>query len=364
VASPVGVSAPDRALFRPRNNGHSALPSIEPVDYSSDMSDGCRYGRTRFSSARTRHEGGIVSLRRSRISIAAVMSASLLAGLAVSDSGSATTPDTTLPGTGDGPVGVIAIGHSGLTAENSDPERPHQPALENSWATGTNPDVNSIYQRLIEVHPETEGHVANTARGGAHSSTLASQAETALDEVPTPELVIIQTIDGDMNSCPVDEGEVASFGDNVSKALDLIVDRSPQSRILMVTGFIRPDPAYDEQAIAAHPELEAEATGTPGECGTPFLSPGEVNMAFFDMLTTRIEAFEAEQQRRCDAVPQCSTDSDVRAPFFFTLEYETPTLDHPSVLGLAKRAELEWPVVVDVLQLDASEPVSSTNPAD
>jgi hypothetical protein len=285
-----------------------------------------------------------MSLRRSRIAIAAAMSASLLAALAVPDSSSATTPDTTSPGTGDGPVGVIAIGHSGLTAENSDPDRPHQPALENSWATGTNPDVNSIYQRLIEVHPETEGHVANTAVGGAPSVTLTGQAGMALDEVPAPELVIIQTIDGDMNTCPVDEGEVAYFGDNLSKALDLIVDRSPQSRILLVTGFIRPDPAYDEQVVAAHPELAAEATGTPGECGTPFLSPGEVNMAFFDMLTTRIEAFEAEQQRRCDAIPQCSTDAAVRAPFFFTLDYQNPDLDHMNVRGMAKMAELEWPV--------------------
>ena len=107
-----------------------------------------------------------MSLRRSRIAVVAVMSSALLAGLAVAESSSATTPDTTLPGTGDGPVGVIAIGHSGLTGENSDPARPGQPALENSWATGTNPEVNSIYLRLIEVHPETEGHVANTAVGG------------------------------------------------------------------------------------------------------------------------------------------------------------------------------------------------------
>ncbi|HKN45834.1 MAG TPA: hypothetical protein VJW23_18110, partial [Propionibacteriaceae bacterium] len=35
------------------------------------------------------------------------------------------------------PVGVIAIGHSGLTGENSDPSLPFSPALENSWATGT-----------------------------------------------------------------------------------------------------------------------------------------------------------------------------------------------------------------------------------
>ena len=157
-----------------------------------------------------------MSLRRSHIAVAAVMSASLLADLAVADSSSATTPDTTLPGTGDGPVGVIAIGHSGLTAENSDPERPHQPVLENSWATGTNPDVNSIYQRLIEVHPETEGHVANTAVGGGASSQLDWPGPLALRDVPTPELVIIQTIDNDLNSCPSTRPS-RHFGDNSPK---------------------------------------------------------------------------------------------------------------------------------------------------
>ena len=45
-----------------------------------------------------------MSLRRSRIAFAAVMSSSLLAGLAVAESSGATTPDTTLPGTAEGPV--------------------------------------------------------------------------------------------------------------------------------------------------------------------------------------------------------------------------------------------------------------------
>src|SRR4051794_10337701 len=47
----------------------------------------------------------------------------------------------------DGPSGVIAIGHSGLTGEGT--AEPERPALENSWATGTNPSVNSIYRRLL-----------------------------------------------------------------------------------------------------------------------------------------------------------------------------------------------------------------------
>ena len=61
------------------------------------------------------------------------------------------------------PVGVIAIGHSGMTGEGSDPTRPGQDARENSWATGTAPEVNSVYERLLAVRPETAGHVANLA---------------------------------------------------------------------------------------------------------------------------------------------------------------------------------------------------------
>jgi len=80
------------------------------------------------------------------------------------------------PGRFKTPGGVFAIGHSGLTGENSDPNNPGQEARENSWATGTNPEVNGIYiyRRLISVRPETDDHVANTAQGGAprrHSRT-------------------------------------------------------------------------------------------------------------------------------------------------------------------------------------------------
>jgi hypothetical protein len=196
-------------------------------------------------------------------------------------------------------------------------------------------------------------------------ASLEAQATYALQYVPTPELVIIQTIDQDLSACPLDEAALGPFGDSVTKVLEQIVEASPQSRILMITGFIRPDPAYDEQAVAAYPELEPELTGTPGECGTPFLAPGEVNTAFFDMLTVRIEAFEAEQQRRCDAVPQCRTDDGVRAPYFFKVDHHNPMLNHLNVRGLAVQAEFVWPVVVDVLGLDVStdQTVPSTEPS-
>lgn len=89
--------------------------------------------------------------------VSAVMAIGLLAASAVGVAAQSEEV-TASPSLGAGPVGVIAIGHSGLTGENTDPSLPpFSPVLENSWATGSNPEVDSIYQRLVAVRPETEG---------------------------------------------------------------------------------------------------------------------------------------------------------------------------------------------------------------
>jgi hypothetical protein len=46
------------------------------------------------------------------------------------------------------PSSIPVLGHSGATGWNSDPERRYSDATQNSWATGTNPAVNSIYLRI------------------------------------------------------------------------------------------------------------------------------------------------------------------------------------------------------------------------
>jgi hypothetical protein len=280
----------------------------------------------------------------------------------LAESSGATTPDTTLPSTGEGPVGVIAIGHSGLTGENSDPARPFQPALENSWATGTNPEVNSIYMRLVAARPENEGHVANTAEGGAPASRLAGQAESAMSTVPTPQLVIIQTIDGDLQ-CPLDEFALAAFGETLADVLDQIVTASPESQILIVGQWGRPIAAEVDEFVAAHPEVLPALTG-PGENCNGFFDPsGALVQETFDLLNASISAYEGEQQRRCGAVPQCRTDGGVRANYTQVEEEVSSDGNHLNVHGQASAAELVWPVVVEMLGLDgatASSAVSST----
>jgi hypothetical protein len=287
---------------------------------------------------------------------AATMAAIIASALAVGGCGGAdiaaagpATSSTAAAVNPANPVGVIAIGHSGLTGEGSDPSRPGQVALENSWATGTSPQVNSIYRRLVAVHPETVGHVANTAQGGAPASSLAGQAQFALETVPAPALVVVQTMDGDIRCDGTDREHVAEFGVAVADALEVVTVASPDSRILVVGQLGRPSRSFVKKLVAEDPTVKAGLTGS-GMCD--FFGPdGALNKKAFDTLTSIIEDYETEQARVCATVPNCRTDDGARAAYADRLENFSSDWNHLNVRGQAEAAEITWPAVAALLQL-------------
>lgn len=245
-------------------------------------------------------------------------------------------------------MGIVALGHSGLTGEGSDPSRPGQEAKELSWATGTAPEVNSIFQRLVAVRPEAEGQAANMARGGAQVASLLPQAQAGLKIVPHPELVIIQTIDNDIRCDGNDLNRIEAFGTALSEALDFISNASPNSQILVVSQQGRP--ATFAEAMAVDPAIWQIFVGT-GPCDL-FDSDGRINQDHISALTAIIESFEAEQTRVCEAVPQCSTDDGVLSSYVDDLtDWVVGDWNHLNVSGLARRAELVWPIVEKLLGL-------------
>jgi hypothetical protein len=251
-------------------------------------------------------------------------------------------PASGAPPTEQNPAGVVAIGHSGLTGESSDPQRPGEDALENSWATGTNPEVKSIYLRLSAVRPETQGHVTNRAMGGAVAQDLPAQARAALADVPTPALVIVQTIDGDISCDGGDDAHVPEFGEAVAETLSIVNQASPGTKILIVGQPGRPTVAGAEADAKRDPALKAEATGV-GPCDFFDLS-GKFNPSHVAELRRIIEGYEAEQARVCAAAQNCFTDEGIAATFV-----EAPNeriLGHWTVTGHAQVAALFWPAVV------------------
>ncbi len=75
------------------------------------------------------------------------------------------------------PDSIAGLGDSITRAVNSDAlgDRP-----ENSWVTGTNASVDSIYSRLLAVHPAIAGNRFNEAVSGARMTDLNSQVQNAV----------------------------------------------------------------------------------------------------------------------------------------------------------------------------------------
>jgi hypothetical protein len=241
------------------------------------------------------------------------------------------------------------LGHSALTGENSDPQSPGVPALQNSWATGTNPKVDSIYQRLAAVDPAVRGHAVNAAAGGATASALAGQATQALRIVPDPRLVIIEIIGTDIRCDGSDSKNYPVFGRQVKTALDLIVRKAPHATILLMSQPGRP--LQVSKAIIG-------TAGVPAWSGSDICSPFDSNlrldMKHITTLTGIIEGYESELAKVCATVPECHTGNgrathfQVRASYY---NYSNYDWHHFNVTGLAALARFMWPTVANILNL-------------
>ena len=70
------------------------------------------------------------------------------------------------------------IGHSGATGYDSDPVRARW--SHNSWVTGDNPLVKSLYARILARNPAVRGHKFNLAINGSNVASLLLQARKAV----------------------------------------------------------------------------------------------------------------------------------------------------------------------------------------
>jgi hypothetical protein len=244
-------------------------------------------------------------------------------------------------------VGLVALGHSGMTGFQSDPANPDTNAPANSWATGTTPAVQSIYQRMVEVLPETADHVANVARNGEKADGLVFQVDSALARVPTPRLALIQIMDNDIRCDGTDPAHLPEFRAQVRSTVQKLVTASPHITVVLVTGPGRP--ARWAAAVAKLTKTPQDLIGS-SPC-VPFSAPHKVNQTELLHLTTLIERYEAELTEACRGIPQCHTDGGAAAHIQDTIEDYGVDLQHNSVVGHAHIAAAVWPVVAQVLAL-------------
>lgn len=233
------------------------------------------------------------------------------------------------------PNSIAVLGHSGSTGEGSDPDQPGVEIRENSWVTGTNPKVRSLYARILERNPAIDGNAFNFAQGGANIDAVAAQADAALTNDPVPELILIQVMDSDM-TCPVDRSALRLFRTKLRAVVRKIEREAPFSGIFMM-GQFGSVPTYARSLTRE----ERAAQGATGPC--EFMSPrGDIVEKEVARLEKAIHAYEGVLERECERVRRCTWDEGAFGNAVDRREYTTPDLNHFSVEGHAKGAALAW----------------------
>jgi GDSL-like lipase/acylhydrolase family protein len=249
------------------------------------------------------------------------------------------------------PNSIVALGHSVIAAFDSDPAHPHIDARANSWATGTNPDVDSVYRRLLSANPTVEGHNLNLAKDGANVTDLLRQARrlASLKGTP-PDLVVIQIMDNDIHCDGTDPKNFAPFGATFARALGVIGAALPDARIFVISQIGRSSTLAD--ALGSTPASRAQFSG---------IAPCD----FFDRLGHRNDAHiryldevTAGYERQLASV--CRTDVHCRYAsmhgYVDDLADLSEDLNHFAISGQARLAALAWSSMFDFTDVEA--PVS------
>jgi hypothetical protein len=257
------------------------------------------------------------------------------------------------PAAGGYPSSIIVLGHSGATGQNSDPDRPGEEARANSWATGTNPKVDSLYLRIRAKHPAITGHAFNLAQGGATVTELVQQAHEAVALSPVPQLIVVQIMDNDI-VCPATAQEYASFLSTFASALGVLAKGAPHSRIFVVSQFGSPGTFAASLSRSERLRFALQSGIGGGPCD--FVNPeGRIVDAKVAALDKDIHGYEAELKAGCLRFKQCHYDGGAAGNIADKRSYVSSDLNHFSIAGNAKAAAVAWAAMqrVGVIPRDA-----------
>ncbi len=236
------------------------------------------------------------------------------------------------------PSSIAVLAHSNATGENSDPKRPGVEVRVNSWATGTNPAVKSVYQRILAQNPRIKGRNFNLAQGGATVDDLVLQAERAASLKPKPDLLLIQIMDNDI-VCPAAARDYSAFRSTFVSALKKLAQSAPESRFFVVSQFGSPTTYWK-----ALTQAERRSFGGTGPCD--FLDPaGRLVPKELARLERIIHRYEAQLRAGCRRFRQCRYDGGAFGRIVDKHEYVSSDLNHFSVKGHAKAAAVAWSAI-------------------
>lgn len=212
----------------------------------------------------------------------------------------------------------------------------------NSWATGTNAEVNSIYLRIRAVHPGITGNLYLDAVGGENMSDLADQFEATIEH--RVEFVIVDM--GGNDICAPEERQVtsvASFRSDFEAAMSRLLAARPSTRIAVVS-IVNVYRLWD---ILHATRAATDTWNRNGTCASMLANPTSRSRADEER---RARVLEAEIELNgalatvCARYANCEYDRGTAFEYRFAASDVGRDYFHPSLAGQAANAAVEWEV--------------------
>jgi lysophospholipase L1-like esterase len=213
-----------------------------------------------------------------------------------------------------------------------------------SWATGTDPGVDSLLTRARAQNPSIE--VEALARDGARIGTAVS----ALAEVAAVDADLIVLLLGANDACARDiEGmtPAAAYRDQLGQVLTTLSNTPAQPAILVLS---IPDMRSVWESEHDDPDAVRMWNSSPA-CRSLLGDPEATTSAANDRrerVALRVEEFNTAIVEVCGAIPRCGTDAGALHEHDFDSEEISP-IDHfhPSALGQQRIAAIAWAALVE-----------------
>jgi hypothetical protein len=296
--------------------------------------------------ARRALAGGKVARRARRLKVSAagavVLAALVVAdpvgrGFLAGDRAEPGPPSKTAP-YDEYPDSIAVIGHTTALGIGSNPADPTATVPANSWATGTNPAVNSLYQRILALHPGIKDHYVNLSDVNATIDGAPTQAFGAATREPPPDLIVMQLLDYDV-PCPADEGFITSYGSALVGALENLHEKAPNTRVFVVSQF--GSPTTQIQALTLDQRRQLGDAAADFSCVIVDRN-GQVIPKNLRLFEDAMHSYERALESACAQYELCAYDKGAFGDIVEEPEDLAADFNHLSVHGQAKAAAVAW----------------------
>ncbi len=238
------------------------------------------------------------------------------------------------------PASMASLGDSITRAFNTG-NIPFKDAPDNSWSTGINPSVNSLYSRLLVLEPAISGHDYNLAKSGSKMSDLAGQVTQANAQ----HVEYVTILLGANDACAGAEAAMTSvqtFHDQFYAALSALALGSPDAKVFVVSV-----PNVYRLWELFHNNAAARRAWRAGRiCQTMLANPTSTRQADVNRrarVLQRVADYNTQLAAVCALFANCHTDSGTAFnTTFVTSDVSTRDYFHPSLAGQAKIAAVLW----------------------